>query len=360
MVGSSNWATSLDAFDLAIHGFLPQDATRWLDGFLWWHGGQSWQPTFSTPIPGDMPRQWWWTGSFSHGQYPVCTTPPSMGSYCFFPICLIRTYPGDHWTDIHINDTDLVEIAHTPQEMMAIVGPHMQDKASCWNGGTRATGGAQKIEKCSWTPVKFVWDATSKWYYCTDIPGKIELPDEDGTIQTINKLAPSNALTVVGVEQSLDGNMAAQVAVLKEKAMALGNCIREGYLHWHLVRQSFQTMIWPSLQYPLPATCLDEAQSDFITKQLYKMMLPVGGTNRHFPTAFRHAPLDFFGLELPQTIDHQGIAQIHKLLTHGSITPLLAAWLIFHWSKCNWRSESDAPSSKRISPNMVSSLQIAG
>ena len=76
---------------------------------------------------------------------------------------------------------------------MAIVGPHMQDKTSCWNGGTRVTGGAQKIDKCSWTPVEFVWDATGKWYYHTDIPGSSELLDEDGIIRTIDKLAPSDA-----------------------------------------------------------------------------------------------------------------------------------------------------------------------
>ena len=126
-------------------------------------------------------------------------------------------------------------------------------------------------------------------------------------------------LMVVGVEQSLDGDMALQVSVLEEKVTALGNCIREGYLHQHLVWQSFGTMIWPSLQYPLPATTLDEDQSEFITKQFYKMMLLAGGMNQHFPTAFQHAPLDFFGLELPHAIDHQGITQIHKLLTHGSI-----------------------------------------
>ena len=51
-------------------------------------------------------------------------------------------------------------------------------------------------------------------------------------------------------------------------------------------------------------------------------MLPAGGSNQHFPTAFHHAPLDFFSLELPRAIDHQGITQIHKLLTHGSIDTL--------------------------------------
>ena len=37
---------------------------------------------------------------------------------------------------IYMDDMDLVEIAHTPQETMAMVGTRMQDKASCWNGGT--------------------------------------------------------------------------------------------------------------------------------------------------------------------------------------------------------------------------------
>ena len=63
---------------------------------------------------------------------------------------------------IYVDDTDLVEIAHTPQETMATVGPHMQDKASFWNRGTQATGGAQKMDKCSWTPVKFVWDESGE------------------------------------------------------------------------------------------------------------------------------------------------------------------------------------------------------
>ena len=127
---------------------------------------------------------------------------------------------------IYINDTDLVEIAHTPQEMMAIVGPHMQDKTSCWNGGMRVTGGVQKIDKCSWTPVEFVWDATGEWYYHTDIPSSIELLDEDGIIRTIDKLPPSDALMVMGVEQSLDGDMVAQVSVL---AGGKGNSV--GQLH---------------------------------------------------------------------------------------------------------------------------------
>ena len=140
---------------------------------------------------------------------------------------------------IYVDDTDLVEIAHTPQETMATVGPHMQDKASFWNRGTQATGGAQKMDKCSWTPVKFVWDESGEWHYHTNIPADLHLPDEDGVIRTVNKLAPSDALTVMGVEQSLDGNMMVQVAVLEDKVTAMGNCIKEGYLHWHLVWQSF-------------------------------------------------------------------------------------------------------------------------
>ena len=124
-----------------------------------------------------------------------------------------------------MDDTDLIEIAKTPKETMATVGPHMQDKASCWNGGTRATGGAQKINKCSWTPVNFIWDSTGQWHYCMDIWQDIKLLDEDSIIWMVEKLNPSDTLTIIGVEQSLDGNMTAQVKVLEEKATALGICI---------------------------------------------------------------------------------------------------------------------------------------
>ena len=142
------------------------------------------------------------------------------------------------------------------------------------------------MDKCSWTPVEFVWDEFGKWHYHINIPADLHLPDEDGVIQTVNKHAPSDALTVMVVEQSLDGNMMVQVAVLEDKATALGNCIKEGYLHWHLVWQSFQMMIWPSLRYPLPATALNKDQSKLITKQLYKRLLPAGRANQHFPAVF--------------------------------------------------------------------------
>ena len=148
------------------------------------------------------------------------------------------------------------------------------------------TGSAQKMDKCSWTLVEYVWDESGEWHYRTNIPADLHLPDEDGVIRTVNKLAPSDALTVMGVEQSLDGDMMAQVAVLEDKVTALGNCIKEGYLHRHLVWQSFRMMIWPSLRYPLPATTLDEDQSELIMKQLYKRLLPAGRANRHFPTVF--------------------------------------------------------------------------
>ena len=95
------------------------------------------------------------------------------------------------------------------------------------------------MDKCSWTPVEFVWDESGKWHYCTNIPADLHLPNEDRVIRTVNKLAPSDALTVMGVEQSLDSDMMAQVVVLEDKATALGICIKERYLHWHLVWQSF-------------------------------------------------------------------------------------------------------------------------
>ena len=359
MLGHSPRASCLNAFKTTIYGLFPPDSSWWLNWFIWGEGKWFNQLHIPAPLSGNMPRQQWQSRFFSWSQSPMCSIALWERSYYYFWYAFLPQ-TLDIMGLIYMDDTELIEIAKTPKETMATVSPPMQDKASCWNGGMRATGGAQKINKCSWTLVDFVWDSTGQWHYHMDIWQDIKLQDEDSIIWTVEKLNPSDALTIIGVEQSLDSNMTAQVKVLEEKAMALGICIWEGYLHRWQVWQSFWTMIWPSLWCPLPATSLDEDQSEFITKQLYKMMLPAGGTNWHFPMAFHHAPLDFFGLELPRAIDHQGIAQIHKLLTHGSIDTWRVALLPYLWSGHNWKLESVNLFSRQTSLNMVFLLWTAG
>ena len=220
---------------------------------------------------------------------------------------------------IYVDDMDLAQVARHRHESIDIVIERMQQMILCWEAGLALTGGSLGPAKCSWGPIAFCWDREGQWHYRTDIQTEIFISDDNGESTPIARLAPSEAIEVVGVWQAIDGNMKQQVAVMKKKATDLGEMIQKGYLPRNLVWQSFRTMIWPSLRYPLAATTITEEESTEITASLYKHFLPSAGTNRNFPKAVRHAPLDFFGLDLNRCIDYQGIEQIKKLLTHGAV-----------------------------------------
>lgn len=220
---------------------------------------------------------------------------------------------------IYVDDSDFFACANDGSESLTDVTNRMQQMALCWHGGTRTTGAALGPSKCSWGIIAFGWDSSGQWHYRTNLDINLQIPDTNGTLTTIRRLEPSEAITVVGVEQALDGNMDEQAAVLEQKANELGEHIKKGYLPRNLVWQSINTMIWPSLRYALPASSLSPEQGDAVTAKLYRAILPSAGTNRHFPEVFCHAPVDFFGLSLPLVKDYQGIEQIKKLLVHGSV-----------------------------------------
>jgi hypothetical protein len=52
----------------------------------------------------------------------------------------------------------------------------------------------------------------------------------------------------------------------------------------------------------------------------YREILPNLGANRNFPKAYRCAPNNYFGLDLPHPYVEGGIHDIHYLLMHGVAT----------------------------------------
>jgi hypothetical protein len=141
-------------------------------------------------------------------------------------------------------------------------------------------------EKCNWTPIGFYWDEEGMWHYRTNIASSVLIPDAAGAMQAIERLNPSQATTVVGVVQAVDGNMDEQVQVLKKIADDIGTWINKGYLPRTLVWQSLRSQVWPSIRFPLAAMTISADESESITKALYSQLLPSGGANRHFPLVY--------------------------------------------------------------------------
>ena len=131
---------------------------------------------------------------------------------------------------VYVDDMDLIAVADGPNITMEDISDQMQEKVLCWSGSTRVTGGSQKITKCSWTPIDFTWDEQGNWHYREDYASNICIPDDSGTLWWIAWKSPMESTMVIGVEQSLDGLMSAQVTALTEKANDIGNRIRTGHL----------------------------------------------------------------------------------------------------------------------------------
>jgi hypothetical protein len=200
---------------------------------------------------------------------------------------------------LYVDNTNLLVFAEYATESAERVARRMQDMMTHWRGCLRVTGGNLNPEKCNWTPIGFYWDSDGQWHYRTNIVSSVCIPDETGVMQEIEMLGPSQATRVVGVVQVADGSMDEQVQALKETADDIGTRINKGYLPRTLVWQSLRTQVWPSICFPLAATTILAEESEMITKLLYSQLLPSGGTNRHFPLVYRHAPFTFFGLTLP-------------------------------------------------------------
>jgi hypothetical protein len=113
--------------------------------------------------------------------------------------------------------------------------------------------------------------------------------------------------------------MVAQLEVLQTKAAQWGQQIQEAWVPRNLAQKALDTMIWPSLRYPLPASTLTEQQGAQIVGTFYHDILPSLGACRNYPLVYRHAPAALNGLNLLHPYVEQGIAHICLVLIHGNI-----------------------------------------
>jgi hypothetical protein len=188
---------------------------------------------------------------------------------------------------LFVDDTDLIALASTKMESVHQVVARIQAAVRAWHSDLWASGGVLKPEKCSWCIADYKWK-DGQWHFTRleDLPCDLQAPNLQGNLTSIKRLDPSEAVKVVGVHQSLDGKMTAQVRVLKDKADAWGEKIKSGWLPRNLAHQGRDNMIWASLWYPLPACNITEHEGTMITRELHKCLHPKMGAVRNYPLAY--------------------------------------------------------------------------
>ena len=154
---------------------------------------------------------------------------------------------------------------------------------------------------------------------------------------TLNKIETNEAIETLGVHLAPNGNEIPQFEALKSKALKWANRMKQrGILSKQDAWIGFTSTILKTLQYPLPVTCLTEAQCTTILAPILNVSLPAIGISRKFCRKYIQAPYECMGIGIPSLYTFQGASHIDLLVSH-------------------WKSDSDTG---RLVRATVESLQL--
>ena len=140
----------------------------------------------------------------------------------------------------------------------------------------------------------------------------------------------NNARRTLGVRLAPDGNNIAEVTFLRERVNNWADRIRTGHLPRRLVWESMQTTITKSIQYPLPATTLTEAQCRWIMAPLLAHGLSGIGVVRTMKRDVVYGPVKYQGLGLSCLFTFQMTEHIVRILKYCTANNNITGQLIQH------------------------------
>jgi hypothetical protein len=216
-----------------------------------------------------------------------------------------------------VDDTDVVQSACNATQKGEDVAPQMQESVDRWEGGLRATGGALVPAKSHWCLIDFKWTG-QLWKYrnCEDMPGELRIIDTTGKRVTLARHEPNVATETLGAWQAMDGNDIEQIAQLKKKTEAFAECMRTGYLRKNDAWYAINTTIMKTLEYPMTATTISEADWESIMVPLLTAGLPRAGMASKFPRDILCGPATIQGFGVMHPWYNQQITHLVTLLEH--------------------------------------------
>ena len=144
----------------------------------------------------------------------------------------------------------------------------------------------------------------------------MSMPLPGGGKAAISHKSVNHAEKTLGATTSPDGNSAASIHMMQEKAQQLINSVRNGHLHqqnvWFLLKMQF----WPRIRYGLCSSTANLCKLDRALHRQYYQILPLGGIVRTTMAESRTIDAGFYGVGLPHLGGEALIAMTNKLLMH--------------------------------------------
>lgn len=218
----------------------------------------------------------------------------------------------------------------------------LQHSGQTWNNLANICGGSIAHHKCLWQLLS--WEVRKGHLLPVQHQHEQLLLSDGKGAHTVIKYHPPDRPNVgLGFNLCPDGNQLPHFDATLEKIQSLCNAVVGTYLTeretWQLVRQR----LIPKLAYALHGTSFSLQQCAQINKSIRPVIVPRLRINRNFPTPLLYGPLEFGGLEFPDTATLQDQVQLDYLIKQLRIKQWRTT-SSSHSTRCNYALDSQPPS----------------
>ena len=203
----------------------------------------------------------------------------------------------DRLIDAFVDDTSLVfndsHCRMTPEQMIT----KMATIAQTWERLLSYSGGSLNLKKCSWSLLSWEWRNGRPALRSRD-PADPSISIRTTTREgTEIRYTPTNESTrILGVYLNPIGDFTTQLKVLKDKSDKMANQLRSSRITGNNMETFLRTMYTPAMTYVLPSLAADEENLASVQTLMMTTALQKLGASKTTPTAIRHGPHIFGGL----------------------------------------------------------------
>ena len=107
---------------------------------------------------------------------------------------------------MYVDDNDIFVTSDSTHPEADIIAKS-QHAVTIWKKTLNVTGGVVRPTKCSWVFIQFRWlNGQCEYLSSNDLPGSIQLEDDDGQLVDLKRIEPSVGVKSLGVISTATGN----------------------------------------------------------------------------------------------------------------------------------------------------------
>ena len=217
-----------------------------------------------------------------------------------------------------VDDMDYVQTAGENDDMEDTL-IKAQKGMDLWESLLRTSGGAieTSLTKTDWVKIDFKWKNGTWKYAPKNEEEKIRVRNFTGDTVDVIQLSVEESRETLGVMQTPSGSETAQVEKLTSKIDKWADNVMTSGLRADDAREAIRSTIGKTIDYPLPATAMNQKECYEVTKRIRKCGLPKSGIVRNAASQLVFGSEALGGFGFMDIYTKQLMAHIQMLLDHG-------------------------------------------